>query len=69
MSRTHQATLDAAAPAAAGPRAGAPERPVAAALLAAGFGLALIFGAGFAGSATIHNAAHDSRHAVSFPCH
>ncbi len=29
----------------------------------------LIFGVGFANSSTIHNAAHDTRHSVSFPCH
>lgn len=32
-------------------------------------GAALLFTAGFANSAAIHNAAHDSRHSVSFPCH
>ena len=31
---------------------------------------ALIIGAvGFAGSEIIHNAAHDVRHGLSFPCH
>ncbi|MEC7442618.1 MAG: CbtB domain-containing protein [Pseudomonadota bacterium] len=29
----------------------------------------LILGVGFANSSTIHNAAHDTRHSVSFPCH
>ena len=29
----------------------------------------LILGVGFADSSTIHNAAHDTRHSVSFPCH
>ncbi|MED5299702.1 MAG: CbtB domain-containing protein [Pseudomonadota bacterium] len=29
----------------------------------------LISGVGFADSSTIHNAAHDTRHSVSFPCH
>jgi cobalt transporter subunit CbtB len=29
----------------------------------------VIFGVGFAGPATIHNAAHDVRHAFAFPCH
>jgi cobalt transporter subunit CbtB len=24
---------------------------------------------GFAGSATIHDAAHDARHSLNFPCH
>jgi cobalt transporter subunit CbtB len=32
-------------------------------------GVFLVFGAGFAGSSTLHNAAHDSRHAFAFPCH
>ncbi len=40
--------------------------PVAAAALA---GLLLIFGAGFAQPHVVHNAAHDTRHAVGFPCH
>lgn len=40
------------------------------AILAAAFiGAALIFAAGFANSAAIHDAAHDARHAISFPCH
>ena len=40
--------------------------PAAFALL---FGAFLILGAGFAGPTTIHNAAHDGRHALAFPCH
>lgn len=32
-------------------------------------GTVLILGVGFVGSATVHNAAHDSRHAFAFPCH
>jgi cobalt transporter subunit CbtB len=32
-------------------------------------GVFVVFGVGFAGSATIHNAAHDSRHSFAFPCH
>jgi cobalt transporter subunit CbtB len=32
-------------------------------------GLALLAGAGFAGSDRLHNAAHDTRHAIGFPCH
>ena len=39
------------------------------ALLALVFGLFLLFGSGFAGSETLHNAAHDSRHSFAFPCH
>jgi cobalt transporter subunit CbtB len=30
---------------------------------------ALIYGVGFASMAVAHNAAHDTRHAVAFPCH
>ena len=33
------------------------------------FGLGLVFVTGFASSATVHNAAHDTRHAMAFPCH
>lgn len=42
-------------------------RVVAAATLA--FGLGLVFLTGFANSAAVHNAAHDTRHAMAFPCH
>jgi cobalt transporter subunit CbtB len=40
--------------------------PVTASVL---LGLFVLLGVGFAGSTTIHNAAHDSRHAFAFPCH
>ncbi len=40
-----------------------------AALLAAVFGLVLVWGVGFAHPSAIHNAAHDARHAIAFPCH
>jgi len=40
-----------------------------AAAIAFVFGVALVFTTGFAHSSTIHNAAHDTRHALSFPCH
>lgn len=43
-------------------------RPAAIALSAA-LGLFLIWGVGFAGPQSIHNAAHDTRHSISFPCH
>ena len=39
------------------------------AVFAAAFGLLLIYGAGFAEMAEIHNAAHDGRHSAGFPCH
>jgi cobalt transporter subunit CbtB len=38
-------------------------------LLAAALGLALVYGAGFAQTAHLHNAAHDGRHSAGFPCH
>ncbi len=38
-------------------------------VIAAMLGVGLIFGAGFAGSSVLHDAAHDSRHSFSFPCH
>ncbi len=40
-----------------------------AALLALLFGAFLVIGAGLAQSETLHNAAHDTRHAFGFPCH
>ncbi|MSO92387.1 MAG: hypothetical protein EXQ86_03175 [Rhodospirillales bacterium] len=33
------------------------------------FGTFLVLGAGFAQPSAVHNAAHDARHAFSFPCH
>ncbi len=33
------------------------------------FGAGLVAVTGFAHSQTLHNAAHDSRHAMAFPCH
>ncbi len=39
------------------------------AFAAAIIGIGLLFAAGFANSQVLHNAAHDSRHAASFPCH
>jgi cobalt transporter subunit CbtB len=39
------------------------------AILAIVFGAFLVLGAGFVHSTTIHNAAHDARHALAFPCH
>ena len=35
----------------------------------AALGLALLFVAGHARSAALHDAAHDMRHATGFPCH
>jgi cobalt transporter subunit CbtB len=41
----------------------------AAALVALLLGTFLVFGAGFASADALHAAAHDARHAFSFPCH
>ncbi len=32
-------------------------------------GLVFLFGAGFVQTSAVHNAAHDVRHSLSFPCH
>ncbi|MGQ0456698.1 MAG: CbtB domain-containing protein [Hyphomicrobium sp.] len=32
-------------------------------------GAALVFTVGFAHSEALHNAAHDTRHSLAFPCH
>ncbi len=40
-----------------------------AASLAFLFGALLIYGIGFSHIEAVHDAAHDSRHALSFPCH
>lgn len=42
-------------------------RSVAAATLF--FGLGLVFLTGFSHMDAVHNAAHDTRHALAFPCH
>ena len=39
------------------------------ALLAVVFGLVLFVGAGFASPDFLHNATHDTRHALGLPCH
>jgi cobalt transporter subunit CbtB len=39
------------------------------ALLAILLGAFLVWGVGFAAPAAIHDAAHDARHAFTFPCH
>ena len=33
------------------------------------FGTLLVFGVGLSHSERLHNAAHDTRHAIGFPCH
>ena len=39
------------------------------AALAAALGLVLLWGVGFAGNGVWHETAHDTRHALGFPCH
>ena len=39
------------------------------AAVAAMLGLTILYVVGFAGSHVIHNAAHDARHSLNFPCH
>ena len=38
-------------------------------LLALMLGMTLLVGTGFAGDFRLHNGAHDTRHAMGFPCH
>ena len=33
------------------------------------FGMVIIFAVGFAPMGVAHNAAHDARHSLAFPCH
>jgi cobalt transporter subunit CbtB len=40
-----------------------------AALLATLLGAFLVWGVGFSPIAALHNAAHDTRHSIAFPCH
>lgn len=42
---------------------------LAAGVLALIFGIVLVGGVGFASDMAIHNGAHDTRHALGFPCH
>jgi len=37
--------------------------------LAALLGVFLVAGTGFAHTEAVHNAAHDTRHSLAFPCH
>ncbi|SLN29898.1 putative cobalt transporter subunit (CbtB) [Pseudoruegeria aquimaris] len=36
---------------------------------AAAFGIGLLFFTGFAQATVFHDTAHDTRHAIAFPCH
>ena len=42
---------------------------MAVAVLAFALGATLVFAAGFAETGALHDAAHDSRHSLAFPCH
>ena len=42
---------------------------IVAGVLALFLGLILVGGVGFASDMAIHNGAHDTRHALGFPCH
>ncbi len=42
---------------------------VKAALAGLVLGSVLVFTVGFAHSSSVHNAAHDTRHTLAFPCH
>lgn len=46
-----------------------PSQRAAAAAVALALGVFLLFGVGFAQPQVLHNAAHDARHAFTFPCH
>jgi cobalt transporter subunit CbtB len=50
-------------------RSGATSSNIAASVCAAILGLVLLYAAGFAQTAEIHNGAHDTRHSAGFPCH
>lgn len=57
-----------AAPPVALPGLRVPSR-LAIAAVAAMAGMLLLFGTGFANSQVLHEAAHDARHGLGFPCH
>jgi cobalt transporter subunit CbtB len=42
---------------------------LAAGLVCLFLGSAIVYGVGLANMALAHNAAHDTRHAIGFPCH
>ena len=51
------------------PRSAIWTKKILPALVAISLGCVLIFVMGFAETSTLHNAAHDGRHAAGFPCH
>ena len=56
-------------PAHAGARTSERSAALIAAVTSALLGLLLIWGVGFSPIAALHNAAHDTRHSMAFPCH
>jgi len=53
----------------AGLRTATRSETLIAAAMAALLGAFLIWGVGFSPIAVLHNAAHDTRHSIAFPCH
>ena len=53
----------------AGLRAAARSETLVAAAMAALLGTFIIWGVGFSHISVLHNAAHDVRHSMAFPCH
>ena len=53
----------------AAPAASSRSETLLAAGLAALLGVFLLWGVGFSHSDLLHNAAHDARHSIGFPCH
>lgn len=53
----------------AGSRTAARSEVLAAAALAALLGAFLVWAVGFSPIEVLHNAAHDTRHSLAFPCH
>ena len=56
-------------PAHAGVRTAERSAALIAAALAALLGAFVVWGVGFSPIAALHNAAHDTRHSMAFPCH
>lgn len=52
-----------------GARGAARSQTLFAAAMAALLGMLLVWGVGFSPVAALHNAAHDTRHSMAFPCH
>jgi cobalt transporter subunit CbtB len=53
----------------AGSRSSARSQTLMAAAVAALLGAFLVWGVGFSHIDVMHNAAHDTRHSMAFPCH